>query len=309
MKKYAVFGTNLVRRRSRCQDETSSICPDPGLNLAVSDTRWVPNVSSPSIRPDPGVDLHKLQETNTLSPSRHLRMKWAYDNDDELKIPRHPRVNSGCGRSRPQHDGRKEESTSITRDDQDYRLLDLFESRLGRITEKSTLKQRRSARRRGFRFSEKQRWRPQSTFYWIFKVAIRRRRWRRRLRRLSNTRMPRLRDSGKPDPAIRAASAVLAGPAFFPGKRSNQPHFGRRSNGIPLAIAIMHAWMKRRLRRVLERRHTLYPPVSRLLLSDYRLLNVYGVMWPRRPGFFSGKRYSIILPSNSVGPRFGFDGF
>ncbi|KAF8992578.1 hypothetical protein BDZ89DRAFT_1151000 [Hymenopellis radicata] len=101
--------------------------------------------------------------------------------------------------------------------------------------------------------------------------------------------MPRLRDSGKPDPAIRAASAVLAGPAFFPGKRSNQPHFGRRSNGIPLAIAIMHAWMKRRLRRVLERRHTLYPPVSRLLLSDYRLLNVYGVMWPRRPGFFSGK--------------------
>ncbi|KAF9018628.1 hypothetical protein BDZ89DRAFT_1139900 [Hymenopellis radicata] len=41
--------------------------PDPGLNLAVSDTRWVPNVSSPSIRPDPGVDLHKLQETNTPS--------------------------------------------------------------------------------------------------------------------------------------------------------------------------------------------------------------------------------------------------
>ncbi|KAF9018629.1 hypothetical protein BDZ89DRAFT_342114 [Hymenopellis radicata] len=65
----------------------------------------------------------------------------------------------------------------------------------------------------------------------------------------------------------------------------------------------MHAWMKRRLRRVLERRHTLYPPVSRLLLSDYRLLNVYGVMWPRRPGFFSGKRYSIILPSNSESNR------
>ncbi|KAF9023937.1 hypothetical protein BDZ89DRAFT_1041344 [Hymenopellis radicata] len=103
------------------------------------------------------------------------------------------------------------------------------------------------------------------------------------------------------DLAIRAASAVLAGPAFFPGKRSNQPHFGRRSNGIPLAIAVRHAWTKRRLRRLLGHRHTSYPPVSRLLFSDYRLLNVYGVMWPRRPGFFFRK--NIILASNLESSR------
>ncbi|KAF9026558.1 hypothetical protein BDZ89DRAFT_1039975 [Hymenopellis radicata] len=73
----------------------------------------------------------------------------------------------------------------------------------------------------------------------------------------------------RPSPAIRAASAVLAGPAFFSRKRSNRLDFGRRSDEISFAMNVLS------------------------------LLNVYGVGWPRRPGFFSRKKFSAVLPSNS----------
>ncbi|KAF9028376.1 hypothetical protein BDZ89DRAFT_1039073 [Hymenopellis radicata] len=49
-------------------------------------------------------------------------------------------------------------------------------------------------------------------------------------------------------------------------------------------------WTKRRLRRLLGRHHTPYLPTSGLRLFEHGLLNVCGVGWPRRPGFFFRKK-------------------
>ncbi|KAF8993665.1 hypothetical protein BDZ89DRAFT_81267 [Hymenopellis radicata] len=125
----------------------------------------------------------------------------------------------------------------------------------------------------------------------------------RRLRRLS-TRASVLQDVciGPRDINLRPASAVLAGQAFI--SKKDQIDFISSVDlvrSLTQWTSLQRAWTKRRLRRLRGCRHT---DSSRLLLANFRLLNVSGVMWPRRPGFFLGKSFSIILPSHSVRTRF-----